>query len=132
MFIWLSVVNYKKSMQTAYCGTLSAPFIRREKIPDFVFVRQGAPNDRSDPDSYLYWIVCISGVVVLPLALLHAALWPPYAAYIGAIVSLSCLIRGYFYSVFRYTLSLYLLKVHTMLLVVMRLVTNCVCVPLTP
>ena len=61
-------------------------YIRRERFPEFPFAVQGRPNDRSDPTSYLYWIVCISGVILLPLALIHAALRPPYAAYIGTIV----------------------------------------------
>ena len=86
MLLWFSIVTSERSIQTTYCLTESVPFICREKFPD-LFAFQGGPNDRSDPNSYLYWVVCISGVVLLPLALIHAALRLPYAAYIGTIVS---------------------------------------------
>jgi len=39
--------------------------------------------------------VCISGVLLLPLAPIHAALRPPYAAYIGTIVWLIAVTNDY-------------------------------------
>ena len=44
-------------------------------------------QDRDEPFSYPYWIVCISGPFVFAAAVIHAAIWKPYSLIVGAIVS---------------------------------------------
>ena len=44
-------------------------------------------NDKSQPYSYPYWMVCFSGPFVIVTAILHAALWKPISIIMGAIVS---------------------------------------------
>lgn len=58
----------------------------REEPSDFFTFEKG-PNDRAEPESYPFWIVCFSGVAAVVFALLHAALWRPFSMIFGAIVS---------------------------------------------
>ena len=42
---------------------------------------------RDETESYLYWVVCITGPFVFVTAFLHAGLWNPIGPYLGSIVS---------------------------------------------
>ena len=43
--------------------------------------------DQNDPNSYLYWSVCIAGPVMILAAATHAILWQPFSSIVGAVVS---------------------------------------------
>lgn len=60
--------------------------IRREES-NTVFNAPKSPNDRSDPQSYPFWMVIFCGIAVIVAALLHAAFWKPFSMIFGAIVS---------------------------------------------
>ena len=54
----------------------------------------GRVNDRSDPSSYPYWVVCFTGPLVIVTAFFHAALTrKPISPVMGAIVA-SCIMRA--------------------------------------
>ena len=53
---------------------------------------QVGPNDKDNPLSSAFWIVCISGPFTFIAAILHAALWRPLSPFMGAVVSLPKLI----------------------------------------
>lgn len=62
-------------------------FILREESST-IFNSPKSANDRSDPQSYPFWMVIFCGIAVVVAALLHAAFWKPFSMIFGAIVSL--------------------------------------------